>query len=189
MYWFDPVAILLNELLAGATIALPAEINTTLNLVKLASHLMFGFFITGMCMNFVSIFITPVVLYSRWWSLPTAIWTFIAALLTSAATTIATVMFVIFRNVITSQAGLDISASLGTDMFAFMWTGAAFSIFGFIIHLCLGCCCASRRDVVTGRRRGNGAAYKNVVVDEKKPARTRLTVPKFGRRKRVGEYI
>jgi len=90
LYWFNPVEILLNELLSGATIALPADINNILNLIKLASHFMFGFFLTGVCMNFVSIFITPIVLKSRWWSLPMAIWTFIAALLTAAATIIAT---------------------------------------------------------------------------------------------------
>lgn len=191
LYWFNPVEILLNELLAGATIALPANINDILDLIKLASHFMFGFFLTGVCMNFVNIFITPIVLKSRWWSFPIAIWTFISALLTTAAAVIATVMFVIFRNVITSQAGLNIGASLGTQMFAFMWIGAAFSIFGFLIHLGLSCCCASKRDVRTGRRRGNKKAYGDATSDEKKTsagARRRF-MPKFGRRKTAGEVV
>jgi hypothetical protein len=191
LYWFNPVEILLNELLAGATIALPADINNILNLIRLASNLMFGFFLTGVCMNFVSIFITPVVLFSRWWSFPIAIWTFISALLTTAATVIATAMFVIFRNVITSQAGLNIGASLGTQMFAFMWVGAAFSIFGFLIHLGLSCCCASKRDVRTGRRRGNKKAYGDGLADEKKMplGGRRRFVPKFGRRKTASEVV
>jgi hypothetical protein len=192
LYWFNPVEILLNELLAGATIALPAEINTILRLIRIASHVMFGFFMTGVCMNFVSIFITPIVLRSRWWSFPIAIWTFIAALLTTVATVIATVMFVIFRNVITSQAGLNIGGSLGTDMFVFMWMGAGFSIVGFIIHLCLSCCCASRRDVRTGRRKGNKKAYGDASTDEKKKpiaGRIRLAMPKFGRWKTAGEVV
>jgi len=81
---------------------LPAEINNILNLIKIASHIMFGFFLAGICMNAVNIFLAPITLYSRWWSFPFAIWTFISALLTAVATIIATVMFIIFRNVITS---------------------------------------------------------------------------------------
>ncbi|PMD27264.1 hypothetical protein NA56DRAFT_640983, partial [Hyaloscypha hepaticicola] len=167
LYWFNPVEILLNELLAGATIALPAEINNILNLIKIASHLMFGFFLTGLCMNFVNIFLAPIVLYSRWWSLPFSIWTFISALLTTAATVIATVMFVIFKNVITSQPGLNIGAGLGIQMFVFMWIATAFAVFGWLVQLGLACCCASRRDVRTGRRRGRRSAYGDVGSDEK----------------------
>ncbi|PMD56776.1 uncharacterized protein K444DRAFT_615190 [Hyaloscypha bicolor E] len=185
LYWFNPIEILLNELLAGATIALPAEINNILNLIKIASHLMFGFFLTGVCMNFVNIFLAPIVLYSRWWSFPFAIWTFISALLTTAATVIATVMFVIFKNVITSQQGLNIGAGLGTQMFVFMWIATAFSIFAWLIHVSLACCCASRRDVKTGRRKGRKSAYGDVGSDEKKRpvagGRRWAKMPRFGR--------
>jgi hypothetical protein len=185
LYWFNPIEILLNELLAGATIALPAEINNILNLIKIASHLMFGFFLTGVCMNFVNTFLAPIVLYSRWWSFPFAIWTFISALLTTAATVIATVMFVIFKNVITSQQGLNIGAGLGTQMFVFMWIATAFSIFAWLIHVSLACCCASRRDVKTGRRKGRKSAYGDVGSDEKKRpvagGRRWAKMPRFGR--------
>ncbi|CZR59567.1 uncharacterized protein PAC_09461 [Phialocephala subalpina] len=150
LYWFNPVEVLLNELLSGATIALPAEINNILDLIKIASHVMFGFFLTGICMNAVSIFLAPFTLFSRWWSLPFAIWTFIGALLTTAATIIGTVMAIIFKNVATSQSGLNIGADIGTDMFAFI------------------CCCASRRDVKTGRRKGRQSAYGDSNTDEKK---------------------
>jgi uncharacterized BrkB/YihY/UPF0761 family membrane protein len=181
---------LLNELLSGATIALPAEITSILNLIRIASHVMFGFFLTGICMNFVSIFITPIVLYSRWWSLPIVIWTFIAALLTVAATIIATVMALIFKNVVTGQPGLNIGASVGTVMFAFMWLSASCTILGFAIHLCLSCCGASRRDVRTGRKKGNKAAYPHEVTEKKDhPIGKMFKIPKFGRRKNAAEAV
>lgn len=192
LYWFNPVEILLNELLSGATIALPSEINTILNLVRIISHLMFGFFLTGVCMNFVSIFIAPLAIYSRWWSLPLTIWTFIAALLTTAAAIIGTVYAIVFRNVLTSQTELNIGCSLGVDMFAFMWVGSAFSIFGFAIHFCLLCCCASRRDVKSGRRKGRASAYGDAQTDEKKSPLAggmRSRMPKFGRKKTAGEVV
>ena len=170
-------------MLSGATVALPANIINILYLIKIASHSMFGCFLTGICMNFISIFVTPIALRSRWWSLLVAIWTFIAALLTAVATIFATVMFVIFRNVITGQAELNIGASLGNRMFGFMWVGAAFSIFGFVIHLCLLCCCASRGDV----RKGSKRAYRNSTMSEKTSAVRRL--PVFGRKKNSGESI
>jgi hypothetical protein len=111
LYWFNPVEILLDELLPGATIALPAEINTILKLIKIVSHLMFGFFLTGICMNFVSMFIIWIVIYSRWWSGFVALWTFLGALFTTAATIIATAMFTIFKNVITQEEDLNIGGT------------------------------------------------------------------------------
>jgi len=143
-------------------------------------------------MNFVSIFLAPVTLYSRWWSLPLTIWTFIAALLTTAASIIATVMAVIFRNVVTSQAGLHIGASIGVQMLAFFWVASAFSIFGFVIHFSLMCCCASRRDVKTGRRKGANSAYGDVSNVEKTAqigGKGRSRLPRFGRKKTAGEVV
>ncbi|EPE37053.1 hypothetical protein GLAREA_09216 [Glarea lozoyensis ATCC 20868] len=181
LYWFNPVEILLNELLSGATITLPADINDILDLIKIASHIMFGFFLTGACMNFVNIFLAYITLYSRWWSLFFVIWSFISTLMTVAAAIIATVMFIIFRNVITSQESLNIGAAVGTQMFAFMWTAAAMSLIAWIIHLCLSCCCASRRDVKSGRKRGSGKAYGDVAADEKKE--------KIGKKKKFGSSM
>ena len=191
LYWFNPVEVLLNELLSGATIALPAEITTILNLIRIASHVMFGCFLTGICMNLLSIFLAPIVLYSRWWSFPISIWTFISALLTTAATIIGTVMSIIFRNVATSQTSLNIGVSIGTEMFAFMWIGSAFSIFGFVIHLCLSCCAASRRDVKMGRRMGTRSAHGDVGSDEKKrPVGLRgIRMPRFGKGKTASEVV
>jgi hypothetical protein len=195
LYWFNPVDIFVNELLPGATIALPAEINNILSLLRIASHIMFGFFLTGVCMNFVNIFLSPIVLYSRWISFPFAIWTFISALLTVAATIIATVIAVVLKNVVTSQANLNIGASVGTQMFAFMWIGAATSLIGWLIHLCLSCCCASRRDVKTGRKRGNKAAYAsgvglgNEAGKKGKGSAGRYKLPVFRRRHTGGEVV
>jgi hypothetical protein len=56
--------------------------------------------------------------------------------------------------------------------------------------LSLSCCCASRRDVRTGRRKGNKKAYGDANTDEKKRpvgVRRRFGMPKFGRRKAAGE--
>ncbi|POS87397.1 hypothetical protein EPUL_001111 [Erysiphe pulchra] len=176
-YWFNPVQILLQELLSGATIALPADINKILDLIKLASSVMFCFFLAGACMTFVSIFVAPITLYSRWWSLPFVIWTFFATLFTTVATVIVTAMSIIFVNVATSQPGINISASIGKPFFAFMWIATAFSILGLLIHLCLSCCFASRRDIITGRKKGDKNAYDNVVTDDKK-----ILLPPYAKR-------
>jgi hypothetical protein len=142
-------------------------------------------------MTFVSVFVTPVVLMSRWWSLAIAVWTFVAALFTVAATVIATAMFIIFKNVITSQQALNIGASIGTQMFAFMWIAAGFNLLGFGIHLGLTCCCASTRDVRTRRRTGSKKAYRDGVVDldEKKGRRERGMMARFGRKKTRGGVV
>src|ERR1700710_415283 len=59
LYWFNPVDIILNELLAGASITLPSEIVKVLDLVKLASEWMFGCFLVGACLTFLCIFFSP----------------------------------------------------------------------------------------------------------------------------------
>jgi len=181
MYWFNPVAIILNELLAGATITLPSSVVTTLSLVKMASNIMFGFFITGIILASVCIFVTPLAIYSRWWSFPLSILMFVTALLVVIASIIATVMFSIFKNVLTSQPGLNIGAQLGLQILVFMWIGAGGCLIGFVIQLGMCCCCASRRDVKTGRRTGSEHAYGDaspVPVEEDKKSE--------GRRRWVG---
>ncbi|KAI9711084.1 MAG: hypothetical protein M1812_007278 [Candelaria pacifica] len=159
LYWFNPVEILLNELLAGATIALPEEIISVLNIVKTASHYMFALFLLGICLSSFSIILMPFSIYSRWASLPTAILSFLAALATTAATIIATVMFIIFRNVFTTAPEVNINAELGIQMFAFMWIASGFGILAWLVQMGMCCCCASRRDVKKGKKRGSSKAY------------------------------
>ncbi|OCL14282.1 hypothetical protein AOQ84DRAFT_309194 [Glonium stellatum] len=182
LYWFNPVQILRNELLAGASIALPANINDILNLIKIASEVMFGLFLTGACLSTILIFLTPLSVYSRWAAFPIAIFTFLTALFTTTASIIATVMFVIFRNVIGSVAEVNIGAAIGNKMFAFMWVASAFSIFAWLIQTGLCCCCTSRRDVKTGRKKGNEKAYAVGGNSEKLTVRRRFG---FGRKKQA----
>ncbi|RAL65395.1 hypothetical protein DID88_000963 [Monilinia fructigena] len=190
LYWFNPVKILLNELLSGATIALPADINKILDLIRIASWIMFGFFLTGAVMSFTNIFLSHFTIYSRWISGFYSIWAFISALLATTAAIIATVMFIIFRNVITSQAGLNIGAEIGNQMFAFMWIGAGCSIVAWVIHVGMCCCCASRRDVRSGRRLGSKKAYSSgAVVGEKSGGAKKRNLPVFQRSRGEGDVV
>ena len=161
LYWFNPVEIILSQLLAGATIALPTAILDALDLVKLASQWMFSLFMAGACCSFVAIFVMPLSVYTRWATLPIAIFAFLSALMTTAATLIATVMFLIFKNVVQdAEEDINIEASLGTKMFAFMWIAAVCTMVGWIVQLSLCCCCASRRDVQKGRKTGREKAWR-----------------------------
>lgn len=63
-----------------------------LKLVRIVSHWMFGLFLTGACLDFLMIFLAPLAVFSRWASLPLMIFTFLAALCTTVASVIATVM-------------------------------------------------------------------------------------------------
>jgi hypothetical protein len=74
------------------TVALPANVNEILDLIRLVSHWMFGLFLTGACLAFIMMFIVPLSVYSRWASLPIMLLTFFTALVTTVATVIATVM-------------------------------------------------------------------------------------------------
>lgn len=138
---------------------LPADINDILDLIRLVSHWMFGLFLTGTVLSFVLIFVMPLSVFTRWLALPVAILAFLNALFVTVASVLATVMFVIFKNTISGVAELNIGAEIGVTMFAFMWVASAFTIFAWLVQMGLCCCCASRRDVKTGRKRGNEKAY------------------------------
>ena len=88
-----------------------------------------------------------------------AILTFLAALFTTVATVIATVLFIIMQNAITSVEQLNIEGHIGTQMFAFMWIAAASAILAWLITLGQCCCCASRRDVKRGKKTGSKKAW------------------------------
>ncbi|KZM25051.1 uncharacterized protein EKO05_0007567 [Ascochyta rabiei] len=159
LYWFNPVEILRNELLAGASINLPADINNILDLIRLVSNWMFGLFVTGTVLSFVLIFVMPISVFTRWLALPVAMLAFLNALFVTVASVLGTAMFIIFRNTIGGVAELNITAKVGTTMFAFMWVASAMTILAWLVQMGLCCCCASRRDVQTGRKRGNEKAY------------------------------
>jgi hypothetical protein len=169
----------------STTVAFPSEINTILKLIRIVSRVMFGLFLTGTCLNFLMMFLIPLSIYTRWVGLPITIFVFLGALFTTAAAIIATAMFIIFKDVITSATELNIKASVGTEMFVFMWIAAGASIIAWLIHMGMCCCCATRRDVRRGKKRGSKKAYEGMEVrDEKaRPAKKRR-LPTFGRTQR-----
>ena len=191
LYWFDPVKIILSELLAGATsafllsplilrgslihlrvVALPRNVISALSLVRLASHWMFALFLVGTILSFISIFLTPLSIYTRLLTVPIAIFTFLAALTTAAATIIATVMFIIFKKVIHSaEDTVNIVPETGREMFAFIWMATACAIVGWCVQMGLCCCCASRRDVRLGKKWGRREAWEKGEKDEGKGRR------------------
>ncbi|KAL4814077.1 SUR7/PalI family-domain-containing protein [Aspergillus spinulosporus] len=174
LYWFNPVQIILSELLSGASIALPSDITDALDLARAASHWMFGLFITSTVLTFVLIFASPLAVSSRppqtissdpgvnrlhpphrrrtfifCRAFPFTIITFLTAIFTIVAAVIATVMFVLFKNIFTSGDAFDLNirAKLGTRMLAFMWIAAAFNLIAFIVELgsCCAACCGGRK--------------------------------------------
>lgn len=149
---------------------------------------MFALFLTGACLTVPSIFLSPLSIYTRWASLPLSILTFCTAFTTTAASIIASAMFIIFRNTINKAVDtVNIQAAIGTKMFVFMWIAAGAAILGWLIQLGACCCCASRRDVRTGRRKGSKKAYAGLAVDG---ARAGHTSEKPGARRRwIGRRV
>ena len=160
-------------------VTLPAEVTSILGLIKTVSHWMFGLFLSGACLAFVMIFINPLSVFSRWSAFFIAILNFLVALFITVAAVIATVMFIIMRNAFTGVADLNVEAAIGIEMFVFMWIAAGTAIVAFLIQMGECCCCASRRDVRTGRKRGSKKAWNTETVGvSEKPKRRGM----FGRK-------
>lgn len=130
---------------------MPATVNDILTLIRIASQCMWGFFMTGLVLNFVLAVAGPLAVYSRWWSLPFGLLSGISALLIVGGSGVATAMSVIFRWALTQQNELNIHAYVGARMLGIMWTASLLTIIAFLVHSGLCCFCASRRDVRTGR--------------------------------------
>ncbi|KAK7545464.1 SUR7/PalI family-domain-containing protein [Phyllosticta citricarpa] len=181
LYWFNPVEILLNELLSGATIAIPAEALQYLDMVKTVSHWMFGLFLTGCVLSVIMIFLAPLSVFTRWASLPIALLSFATALFITVAAILATAMFIIFKVALTKVDSLNIGATIGNQMFAFMWIAAACSILAWLIQAGLCCFCASRRDVRLGKKLGSKKAYSMSPEPDEEKASSGRRFP-FGRK-------
>ncbi|KAI1332683.1 SUR7/PalI family-domain-containing protein [Xylariaceae sp. FL0255] len=149
-FWFNPVEILLNELFAGASIALPSEVNEILTILRLVSHIMFGFFLTGLLLNAALVILSPIAVYSRWLSLPFGLLSFLSALVVIVAAGLGTAIAYVFKYALSSQPDLGVDADVGVKMLAFGWIAAGFTLLAFTIHAGLGCCGTSRRDIRKG---------------------------------------
>lgn len=172
-YWFNPVEVLVSELLAGAKIALPSEAITVLTILRIGSQIMYGCFMAGICINTVLIFLSPLVIRTRWWSLALSFLSAIAGIVVSLGAAIATVITFAAKIALTAQDQLNIKANIGVKMFVFMWIAAIATDVAFLLHAAMGCCCKPDRRVVDS----SGATVPN----EKRPI---IALPEFVRRRR-----
>jgi hypothetical protein len=140
---------------------------------------MFSFFLLSILTSFLLIFFSPLVLLSRWYSYHFVTFAFISGLLTFCGATTATVMYVTFQKVITSQKELNIGAKLGVRMFVFMWLGTVFSIAGWAVHLHLAIVSRRKHHATRKERR------ERKREEEGKPARRcpQFSSPAFLRRR------
>ncbi|KPM36442.1 hypothetical protein AK830_g10112 [Neonectria ditissima] len=172
-FWFNPVEVLVSELLAGAQIALPSEAITVLTILRIGSQIMYGCFMAGICINAVLVFLSPLVIRTRWWSLAMSFLAFVAAVVVTLAAIIATVISFAAKIALTKQDQLNIKANTGVKMFVFMWIAAIATDIAFLLHAAMGCCCRPDRRQVDS----SGAT---VPVSEKR----KIALPAFVRRRR-----
>jgi hypothetical protein len=175
-FWFNPVEVLVGELLAGAKIALPSEVVTILTLLRIGSQVMYAFFMSGIVLNFVLLLATPLVLRTRWFSLFTSLVGGVAGIVLTVAAIIATVISVAAKIALTAQDQLNIQCDIGAKMFAFMWIAALSTDFAFLLHAAMGCCCAPEKR--NGSRAGSPSAS---TMQEKHDS---YSLPNFVRRRK-----
>ncbi|KAG6026509.1 hypothetical protein E4U41_001256 [Claviceps citrina] len=144
-YWFNPVEILVGQLLAGARIALPSQVRTILSLLRVGSKVMYTFFMAGTVLDFTLLLGTPLVMRTRWFSLFISLFGGLAGLMLTLAAAFATVVSVAAKVALTAQDQLNIKVNIGVKLFAFMWIGALATDLAFLLHAAMGCCCRPDR--------------------------------------------
>jgi len=172
MYWFNPVQIILDELLNGKQVTLPADVSSYLTVIRAASHVMFVMFFASTFTSFLLIFLCPLAVYSRLVSIPIALFALISGLMTFIAAGISTGMWLVLKkDIIANAADIGIIPTLGKKMFILMWIAAGCSLFAALGQVGMMCCGTSRRDIKTGRRPvGRKARNEGGVPVEENPA-------------------
>lgn len=59
-----------------------------------------------------------------------------------------------------AEQSVNIVPKIGVEMFVFMWIASGCAIVGWLFMMGECCCCASRRDVRRGRKRGAKSAWR-----------------------------
>ncbi|KAG6000201.1 hypothetical protein E4U21_005744 [Claviceps maximensis] len=175
-YWFNPVEILVSQLLSGARIALPSQVLTVLSLLRIGSKIMYTFFMAGTILSFVLLLGTPLVMRTRWFSLFISFFGGLAGVVLTVAAAIATVISMAAKLALTAQDQLNIKVNIGVKMFAFMWIGAIATDVAFLLHAAMGCCCKPNRRPKSSREdMSSPSSNSNRIMD----------MPSFVRRRKA----
>ena len=143
MYAFDPTQIFQDEILPGQSVTIPQSIQNDLDRMRTASRWMFALYMVAVILLFITVLIGLTTLCTRVGSVITTIVSFLGLLFVAAATLVAQVMFIIYRNAINNAiTQLNVSADLGTTMFALSWTAVAAALIAFI-GFTFGICCGT----------------------------------------------
>lgn len=151
-YWFNPVGIIFSELLNTSTVPLPIRVQTVLNIIRYVSQVMFGTYFIGTIVSGLLVLLSPLVLLSRWWSVPIGILAAAAALSLFIGSALSTAVALAYRLAGSAVNQLDISVDLGTSMMALVWTASTLAFISLVLHAILGICGPSVRDLRTGRK-------------------------------------
>jgi hypothetical protein len=175
----------MNELLAGAKIALPTQVLTILTLLKTGQQTIFGFFVTGLVLNFIMAPLSLMALRSWTWSVPLVFFSFLTGLLINAATIVATIFSVAAKYAITLQSELNIRVHVSGVMLAAMWVAALLSSAAFFLHCAVGCCChRHRKRHLTEREAMKTVEKEKAEAEEVK--KKWIGVPGFMRKRKPG---
>ena len=142
MYTFDLVPIFSKELITGQSVTIPQSIQDHIDKLYTATHWMFALYIVGVVLAFIAVIVGLTTLFSLAGSCIATVVSLFALIFITAATLVAQIIFVIYRNVINDTiTQFNVTASLGTAMIAFSWTATItmlIAFFGFFIGICCG---------------------------------------------------
>lgn len=151
-YWFNPVGIIFSELLNSSTVPLPVRVQTVLDVIRYVSQVMFGTCLVGTIVSGLLVLLSPLVLLSRWWSVPIGILAAMAALSLFIGSALATALALAYRLAGSAINQLNIFVTMGDTMLALVWTASILTFAALVLHVILGICGPSVRDLRTGRR-------------------------------------
>jgi hypothetical protein len=142
MYTFDPVDIFSRELFAGQSVTVPQSVQDDRDRLHTASHWMFALYIVGVILAFITALAGLMALCTLFGSCVATFASLMAFIFIAAATLLAQIIYVIYRNAINDTiTQLNVTANLGTAIFAFSWTAtisALVAFLGFLIGICCG---------------------------------------------------
>ena len=150
-YWFNPVAILLSEMLNMSSLTMPVRVQTVLKILRVVSGIIFGTYFVGVMLAGLLIVASPLVILTRWLSIPLGLLAAATAMCLFVGSGLAMTMALAYRLAGSAINQINILVTVGKTMFGLVWAATALSFIALVLHAILGFCGPSIRDVRKGK--------------------------------------
>lgn len=139
-------------MLNTSSLDLPVRVETVLTVLRVVSQIMFATYFVGLILAGILAVGSPLVLLSRWMSLPVGLLAAVTSTSLFIGSALALAMALAYRLAGSALNQVNVLVTLGDTMFGVVWAATVLAFVGLVMHVVLGFVGPSLRDARTGRQ-------------------------------------